>query len=67
MKLGDGQIPTVNALKNVGSMFAAEGCSKIDVNNRVEVALVNGREKCQESCVIRICLSIPKQKYTKPS
>ena len=38
IKLGDGPIQTVKAFKYLGSMFAAEGGSETDVNNRVEVA-----------------------------
>ena len=39
IKLGDGPIQTVKVFKYMGSMFAAEGGSVTDVNNRVKVAL----------------------------
>ena len=44
IKLGDGHIQTVKVFKNLGSMFAAEGGSETDVNNRVKVAWAKWRE-----------------------
>ena len=55
IKLGDGPIQTLKVFKYLGSMFAAEGGSETDVNNRVKVAWAKW-EKCQESCVTRRCL-----------
>ena len=44
IKLGDGPIQTVKVFKYLGSMFAAEGGSETEVNNRVKVAWAKWRE-----------------------
>ena len=44
IKLGGGPIQTVKVFKYLGSLFAAEGGSETDVNNRVKVAWATWRE-----------------------
>ena len=50
IKLGDGPIQTVKVFKYLGSMFAAEGGSETDVNNRVKVAWAKWREVSGVMC-----------------
>ena len=38
IKLEDGPIPKVNVFEYLGSLFAAEGGSETEVNNRVKAA-----------------------------
>ena len=52
IKLGDGPIQTVKEFKYLGSMFAAEGGSETDVNNRVTWPGLNG-EKCHVECILQ--------------
>ena len=58
IKLGDGPIQTVKVFKYLGSMFAAEGGSDTDVNNRMNVAWAKWREvsgvRCDKKMPIKL-------------
>ena len=72
IKLGDGPIQTVKVFKYLGSMFAAEGGSDTDVNNRAKVAWAKWREEsgvmCDKKMPIKLKDKIYKtigKRYTK--
>ena len=63
IKLGDGPIQTVKVFKYLGSMFAAEGGSETDVNNRVKVAWAKWREVSGVMCDKKMLLKLKDKIY----
>ena len=63
IKLGDGPIQTLKVFKYLGSMFAAEGGSETDVNNRVKVAWAKWREVSGVMCDKKIPIKLKDKIY----